>query len=929
MPLKFHPQQSPVYRICSKALSLLVLIAAFPATAADSVVQLAEREALKRQMRIDSTGAELKRASDLVMEGKTEEALNLLESLYQALPEAPLTQEARSVTKAGYLSVGCMRAEELMAAGKRPETDALLEKLLRASPNDKQVLELQKRFADPDRYPPALTAAHIENVRSVQSGLLKANSAVEIGDYDLAIRLYQDVIRIDASNSAARRGMERAEREKARYFDAARDQQRSQMLSAVDRSWEEPVPPSSAELSALFGARVQASSSKSGGRDSIMDKLRNYRMPKVEFQQATIVEILELLRLRSRDLDPQGKGVDFVLNVPDDSRQRQITLTLADVPLEEVLRYVCEAAGVTYRIEAHAVMISSLSEKNATLVTRSFRVPPDFIQNSPVAAAAPPAGGDPFAQPAAPAGGGLTLRRVGAKEFLESRGVPFPDGASASFSGGTSTLVVRNTATNMEMVEGLVDLAAKSSPKMVVVSVRMLEVNQEILDELGFDWLMAGVGMNKGVFAGGGSSGNGIPFNSDNYGFKNTATIPPIILTDPGIGTTFTAFPEQQLRSAVGGPIPLGGAVQNGGGGGQITSGLRSGSYASGASSLDNLLQTGSAVGAGNNAPAPGILSLAGVFTNPQFQTVLRGLSQKKGVDVSSCPSVTTKSGVKATVEVTREFIYPTEFDPPQLPQGGGGGGRNRVGGGQMIATPTTPTAFEMRKTGITLEVEPVVSDDARSVELVLAPEVADFEGFINYGSPIFSPASSSFLPFEMARQYMMVQYNNQPFFPIVFLPEALIPPPPAPFPPFPQKAPAAPGSGFPYSPNAAVNAPLPPYPGPWWRLSTTTGWLPLSQPEQLITPNKILQPVFKSSKVSTAVKVWDGQTIVLGGLKQQEHTMVDDQVPILGDLPFVGSLFRTNTKKTTTKNIIIFVTVDVIDPSGQKVNRDTASVSQ
>ena len=842
MPFEFRPHLTPVRWTCSKALSLLVLIATLPASAADSVVQLAEREALKRQMRIDSTGAELKRASDLVMEGKTEEALNLLESLYQALPEAPLTQEARSVTKAGYISVGCMRSEELMAAGKRPEADALLEKLLRVSPNEKQVIELQKRFADPDRHPPALTAEHIENVRNVQGLLLKGNSAIEIGDYNLAIRIYQDVIRIDSANSAARRGMERAEREKARYFDAARDQQRSKMLNAVTQTWEQPVPPSSAELSALFGARVQASAGKAGGRDSIVDKLRNYRLPKVEFQQATIVEILELLRLRSRDLDPLGKGVDFVLNVPDDSRQRQITLTLTDVPLEEVLRYVCESAGVAYRVEEHAVMISSLSEKNATLVTRSFRVPPDFIQNSPAAAAAP--AGDPFA----PAGaqGGITLRRMGAKEFLESRGIPFPEGSSASFSGGTSTLVVRNTAMNMEMVENLVDLASKNSPKMVVVSVRMLEVAQKNLDELGFDWLMGGAGFNgNNVFAGGGTAGSGVPYSANNYPFGGNATIPAVT-----VGGT-QVLPAQTVASAIGGPTPLGVTPVNAGGGGPITAGNRSGGFATGQNALSSLLETGSATAA--PSVAPGILSVAGVFTDPQFQTILRGLAQKKGVDVAVSPSVTTKSGVKATVEITREFIYPTEFDPPQLPQG------NQIGT-NPIATPTTPTAFEMRKTGVTLEVEPVVSDDARSVEIVLAPEVVDFEGFVNYGSPINAPNSTAF------RQVTV---------------------------------------------------------------GGVTAFVPLISAEQLITPNKILQPVFKSSKVSTAVKVWDGQTVVLGGLKQQEHTIVDDKVPILGDLPFVGRLFRTHVKRTDTRNIIIFVTVNVIDPSGQKVNQDTASVSQ
>jgi len=248
---------------------------------------------------------------------------------------------------------------------------------------------------------------------------------------------------------------------------------------------------------------------------------------------------------------------------------------------------------------------------------------------------------------------------------------------------------------------------------------------------------------------------------------------------------------------------------------------------------------------------------VAGVFTDPQFQTVIRAMSQKKGIDVNATPSVTTKNGLKATVEITREFIYPTEFDPPQLPQAGGGNINLGGGGGaQQIATPTTPTAFEMRKTGVLLEVEPVISEDGRSVELTITPELTDFEGFVNYGSPILSPASTSFV-------------------------------------------------------------------------STAAGILPLAQPEQLITPNYILQPIFKTQKTATSVKIWDGATVVLGGAKVQNRTLVDDQVPVLGNLPFVGRFFRSEVTQTETKNIIIFVTVDVIDPSGQKVNRDTAAVAR
>jgi type II secretory pathway component GspD/PulD (secretin) len=68
---------------------------------------------------------------------------------------------------------------------------------------------------------------------------------------------------------------------------------------------------------------------------------------------------------------------------------------------------------------------------------------------------------------------------------------------------------------------------------------------------------------------------------------------------------------------------------------------------------------------------------------------------------------------------------------------------------------------------------------------------------------------------------------------------------------------------------------------------------------------------------------------VVLGGAKVQKRTMVDDRIPVLGNLPFVGWLFRSEVAETETKNIIIFVTVDVIDPSGQKVNRDTAAVAR
>ena len=863
------------YQLMRLLLAAWLVIGMIPSALAQgvrSLESLAAKETQRRTALANQAMNDIQRGYDLLGEEKFEEALTVFKESFQALPVTPLTQEARQAAQNGQVLAGIGHARTLQTEGKGKEAEALLESLLVVSPKDARVIAVQKLFSDPDRWPPALTPEHIANVKDVEEQLVKANSFRELGDYDRAITTYQSVLRIDPYNSTARRGMEAAELERQRYFKSAYDQQRAKMLGEVAKTWEDPVPLSNQDVSMLFGASAKAREYKAGGREAITEKLRTLIFPRVEFSGATLDEVVELLRVRSKDVDPGGSGISFVVNVPADARNKPVSLDLFNVPIEEVIRYVSEMSGVSYKVDDNAVIFVSLSERENSMIARSFQVPPDFIQSAPVndAGAAP---ADPFGQQA-PAGGALTIRRMTAKEFLEGQGVTFPEGTSAFFNKATSTLTVRNTLQNMELVELLVDRASKSAPKMAVVQVRMIEVNQTNLDELGFDWLLGGVGANgNNVFFGGGSAGSGTPNAPGNYPFTSNFVTPAFNVQNSA-GTSINVFPSIPLVGALAGPTPSGGVLPGGTlppfptGGGPITSGLRSGSFATGATSLDSLLRTGSATSTGT--VAPGVLSVAGVFTDPQFQTVLRGLAQKKGVDINASPSVTAKNGLKASVEVVREFIYPTEFDPPQLPQGGGGNinlGGGGGGGGQQIATPTTPTAFEMRKTGVLVDIEPIISEDGRSVELTISPELTEFEGFINYGSPILSPGTQSILPIQLG----------------------------------------------------AVGT----------TAVATTGYIPISQPEKLITPNYILQPVFKSQKVNTAVKIWDGATVVLGGAKIQRRTEVNDQVPMLGNLPFVGRFFQTHTTETETKNIIIFVTVNVVDPSGKKINQDTAAISQ
>jgi general secretion pathway protein D len=101
-------------------------------------------------------------------------------------------------------------------------------------------LSFLKQLEDPDRWPPALTAGACGKCgQGSERPCCSANSSVEIGNYDVAISQYQDVLRTDPYNSAARRGMENAERKRMEYFKAAYDHKRAKMLAQVDESWED------------------------------------------------------------------------------------------------------------------------------------------------------------------------------------------------------------------------------------------------------------------------------------------------------------------------------------------------------------------------------------------------------------------------------------------------------------------------------------------------------------------------------------------------------------------------------------------------------------------------------------------------------------------------------------------------------------------
>lgn len=92
----------------------------------------------------------------------------------------------------------------------------------------------------------------------------------------------------------------------------------------------------------------------------------------------------------------------------------------------------------------------------------------------------------------------------------------------------------------------------------------------------------------------------------------------------------------------------------------------------------------------------------------------------------------------------------------------------------------------------------------------------------------------------------------------------------------------------------------------------------------QTVVGNQPVQPTplpkFRVRQVVTSAMVWDGQTIVLGGLIAENVTKRKDKVPLLGDIPLLGRLFRSEASHSEKKNLMIFVTPTIIDPAGNRI---------
>ena len=70
-------------------------------------------------------------------------------------------------------------------------------------------------------------------------------------------------------------------------------------------------------------------------------------------------------------------------------------------------------------------------------------------------------------------------------------------------------------------------------------------------------------------------------------------------------------------------------------------------------------------------------------------------------------------------------------------------------------------------------------------------------------------------------------------------------------------------------------------------------------------------------------MSVYDGSTVVLGGLIREDVQKVEDKTPILGDIPIIGRLFRSSVDQHIKRNLVIFVSARLINAAGEPVRSE------
>jgi type IV pilus assembly protein PilQ len=100
------------------------------------------------------------------------------------------------------------------------------------------------------------------------------------------------------------------------------------------------------------------------------------------------------------------------------------------------------------------------------------------------------------------------------------------------------------------------------------------------------------------------------------------------------------------------------------------------------------------------------------------------------------------------------------------------------------------------------------------------------------------------------------------------------------------------------------------------------------NQNGQLQSTFDINLPQYRTQELATRMVVKSGDTVVMGGVLERERTSYVESIPVLGDIPIIGALFRRRTESDTPRYLLVFVTATIVKDTGEYLVYDDNPVT-
>lgn len=653
---------------------------------------------------------------------------------------------------------------------------------------------------------------------------------------------------------------------------------REQMLEEVNRAWTRP---------AVFKRPDTGPEIK--GKPPLLDKLENIKIPTVSFDGMPLNRVVDQLSALSVEYDLNSaegdKGVNMVL-MDRAAQNPPVTITLRNFTLDKVLEYVTRTVGFQYVIQDDAVLVQPGGGPGDELETRFFPISRATVirltGGGTETSGGGGGGGNPFATGADAFGGGggggsSQIDTEGKlKSFFQRAGVGFDNVPNSTLAFDGSQLIVTQTIRNLDKMQ--VILRRYDETKQVEIESKFLEVRQGLLEELGFDWMIS-------------NNNAGNVFNTAPVRVVNTSSAGQAInRLSPQIEQLFT---QEVFVSPGAGSLSLEGIdpiVE------QLT--FPGDSYAS----------NGSLVTLGEYRQL-----IANQLVNPDTGSTRQQLTGDAGSLRNLQNTFLTTNSTSGNGAIVANGQVLTIPNIPPSPPGAANLGGNRAsmsvnfGVFDFLNIQTVVRALE-QETGSDLMSSPkitVLSGKTASItvaqELIYPESYGDVEAEVSDSGGSSSGNSANVgvvvtpgTPQDFTTRNIGVELEVTPT----------------------------------VEDDDSISLRLEP------RVTEFEGFVEyggqavaIAGSTTVTVPSGFFQPIFSVRHVRTEVTIYDGATVLMGGLTREEVKSVNDSIPFLGDIPLVGRLFRSEGKTQQKRNLLIFVTANLISPGGSPAKQSYRTV--